>query len=347
MKLQYPLILTALISSLVACNSGSSGNSNVPPNDPGSVTSVWTNVGQQAPNFTNLDLTYLTYDKASHSFFGMELDGDHLCSISAMASETDTWNCNISLPAGYQAIYSVKNLFSNNNGDLFVYALQDPITSTDTYVLKYNIESGQWDAALKIIDANGEGVLGSAPRGSVYQDNTLIGRESDSNLAQINLDTGVMTIESDFYIPKTHNEQQAINRSNLYYPAYAPTTYKQYIYTKDFISESSATQFGAEFPVDGAISIKGLSTDNTTFYVCTPNHIYSMGLNATTVTPWDEQPPTSIYTESINGEQLHTSSTGCEELVSVDGRLFAYAQVYELNQNQLGIRMQLLKYKIK
>jgi hypothetical protein len=42
-----------------------------------------------------------------------------------------------------------------------------------------------------------------------------------------------MTIEPEFYIPEqSQNPQQTISHSSLYYPAYAPMTYKQYIYTK-------------------------------------------------------------------------------------------------------------------
>lgn len=322
--------VTALLS---ACNSGGTGSSGT-TSSTYSVSSKWSTVGVPIP--ATQSLSGLLYDKSVDEFFMTQSDDSGkvvgVCHLPRNASKSQNWNCDIMLPNEY-IIYANKSLMGNNSGQLYLYAYKKDIGVGSPTILTYDIKNGNSDwSAQAVTQVNPITPLDHwlFPSSSTYWNGSLIGISSLPNvLDMINLDNGVLEEMSNFYAPIADNRQTIIG-DNLYYSniKYSKAgDAQEYIYTKNLISQESATQVGMQLP---EWAINSLSGSSQQIYVCTGGNIYANSLLASTNSQWRVLPPTSqLSVKYSNADSTILDSTGCYVVIEANNTLYALASVYE------------------
>lgn len=346
MKTKNLLILSTALVSLSACNSGGGSSADSQTNQTSSISTKWINVGGKAPNFIG-GSNSIIYDKKNNSFFGVVRDSNgfsNLCSISANATPTDSWKCNVSLPDGYSVLHEPRDtIIGDNNGHLYIYGINIPIKNeniNNRYVLKYNINTSNWESAVQITYPTGM-LEPWLPYHPMFISDMLIGVDinNPNDLATIDLSTGTISTESNFYNPKIYGAQTIANMTNLYY------NNDDQLYTKSLISKGAVAQkVGAQ---QSAYYIGDLYADKENLYTCGSHNISYLPIGATESTPWQELPPTSIYTYYNNNGNELKETTSCDNIFANDNTIYAYAEVFEsINQDsKVSTRLQLIKYQ--
>ena len=179
------------------------------------------------------------------------------------------------------------------------------------------------------------------PYHPMFISDMLIGVDinNPNDLATIDLSTGTISTESNFYNPKIYGAQTIANMINLYY------NNDDQLYTKSLISKGAVAQkVGAQ---QSAYYIGDLYADKENLYTCGSHNISYLPIGATESTPWQELPPTSIYTYYNNNGNELKETTSCDNIFANDNTIYAYAEVFEsINQDsKVSTRLQLIKYQ--
>ena len=348
MKTKQILILSIILFSLSACNSGGSSSTNSQANQTDSISSEWTNVGAKAPNFIG-GSNNVVYDKVSNSFFGIVRGSNEfseLCSISADAKSTDTWKCDTLFPNGYSVLHQPRQtIIGDNNGHLYVYGVNIPVNDENIdnrYILKYDIRNSSWESTIQV--SYPAGTLKSwLPHRPFFSGNMILGVSSmnDNGLAAIDLNTGEINIESNFYDPNINGVQAISNGTDLYY-ANDNQLYTKSLTAKDTIASKVGSKQSADY------SIRDIYINNKYLYTCGSDNIFYISVNSTeNSASWIKLPPTSVYTYyNTNGYEIK-ETTSCDNIFANDHTIYAYGEVFEsINQNsKISTRFQLMKYQ--
>jgi hypothetical protein len=317
--------ITAL--ALVACSSGG-GAPNL--NGPGALNSSWTVVGS---NVANLGSRF-AYEPVSNQLFALPSPSSSggssytFCSISANATANTKWNCNQAINIGTPGNYYPTNatLVADGSGNLYMIAMKGSNTS-NYYIVKYTPSSNSWGQnPVKItLPAQNPPTTPISNGTFVLYNGNLYGSLTGSDLTSINLTGGALTtIDTDFFDPVIEmNDNSAMSSlsidssGKIYYLAIGDS------YTNNINQPlATSTQIGTSNNNNMAQALA-----NGQLYTCGGSfptfNVFQLPVTATSTSNWQVFAPTS----SVNLSSANITS-GCLNLISGGGYIFAYANLY-------------------
>lgn len=281
-----PLAILASVISLAACSGSGTASSNTAP-----VTS------------SNENLSGLAYDPVAKAVFSVNREGG-LCSLNATAIPGSI-KCDISMPQG---IILATQIASDGNGN--IYGLGTQSTSSNTYLMKYQSQTGTW------VVTNLQFPFLLTSNKLLYQANKLyIADPNLGTLYTINLADNSINTSSNFFSESPVLIEDFDSSGKLYY-SYQTTSVTNFVpsssslvYSTSLSTPGSGTQFGA-----GGNSINDLAIVNNKIYACAESNFLYLPVGSSNTADWQ-----------VLTSQTQSGYFSCDYLTS-DGSIIYYVE---------------------